>query len=510
MEYLLEMKGITKIFPGVRALDKVRLNLKHGEILALMGENGAGKSTLIKTITGAYKPEEGEIILEGESVSFNNPREATSKGIAAIYQHVTSYPHLTVLENIFIGHEMTNKIHALDWKGMRKRAKELLGMIGSAIDPDEDMNVLTVAQQQMVEIAKALSHEARILIMDEPTAALTMKESEELYKICFKLKDNGTSIIFISHRFEDIYKVADRVTVFRDGKYIDTWDIGNLPQAKLIHAMVGREISDLYVTNNADIGEEVFRVENITRRGEFKNVSFSLHKGEILAMTGLVGAGRTEVAEAVFGVTKPDSGKMYLYGKEIRISHPNKAFKNNIGLLPEDRQRTGLVLEMEIGDNMLLPILNKVSRFGWYQKNEGYDIANNECRKLNVKALSSFDLVSSLSGGNQQKVVVGKLLASDVKILIIDEPTKGIDIAAKNAIYEIMANLAENGYAILMISSEMEEVLGMSDRILVMHEGVVKGIFDRRETDQFKLMNAVMGIDSETQAAGDSISEELQ
>lgn len=493
MEYILELKDITKTFPGVKALDKVQFKLKKGEIHALMGENGAGKSTFIKVITGVHRPDEGNIYLNGEEVKFLNPADASKRGIAAIYQHVTCYPHLSVAENIFIGHEITTGFRSIDWKQMKKRSKELLDMIGTNISPTEEMGLLSVAQQQMVEIAKALSMNAEIIIMDEPTASLTVNETKELYKICNKLRDSGKSIIFISHRMEDIYTLADTTTVFRDGQYIGAWETENLPQNELIKAMVGREISQLFPKKDVPIGDVILEVEGLSKAGVFKDISFNLRQGEILGITGLVGAGRTEVAEAIFGVTPLDKGRIIFEGKELKINHPSVAMQHGIGYLPEDRQKTGLVLEMEIGDNIVLPVLKKYSKFSWFKKKEAYQAADKLHKKLRIKANDIFEKVEALSGGNQQKVVVAKLLESNLKVIILDEPTKGIDVGSKSAIHELMSDLAGEGFGIIMISSEMEEVLGMSDRIVVMRHGRVTGEFDRKGITQYDIINASLG-----------------
>lgn len=490
-EYILELKGITKIFPGVKALDNVQFQLKAGEIHALMGENGAGKSTFIKVITGVHKAEEGEMILDGKVVKFKGPKDAQKAGIAAIYQHVTAYPHLTVTENIFMGHEKS-KHGVIQWHEMHKEADELLQELNTDFKSTAEMGSLSVAQQQMVEIAKALSMNARIIIMDEPTAALTKRESEELYRIAKKLRDGGAAIIFISHRFEDMYELASKVTVFRDSQYVGTYDVDGITNADLINAMVGREIKDLFPKPDVKLGDEVLRVEKLTRTGYFKDVSFSVKKGEILGLTGLVGAGRTEVVQTIFGVEKFDSGTVYLEGKEIQIKKPIDAMKLGIGLLPEDRQHQGLVLDWGIGDNIVLAELSKYAKKGVRNVAKEREVAKELAESVDTKALTLFDKASSLSGGNQQKVVVAKILASDLKVVILDEPTKGVDVGAKAEIYEIMGELAQKGYAIIMISSEMPEILGMSDRIIVMCEGKVTGELSRDEATQTSILGFAM------------------
>lgn len=492
-EYVLELRGITKIFPGVKALDHVQFQLQPGEIHALMGENGAGKSTFIKIITGVHAPEEGEIFFNGQKIELKSPLDAQKLGIAAIYQHVTCYPDLSVTENIFMGHEKVQKgTNRILWNQMHAEARALLQELGAAFDPKTLMGTLSIAQQQIVEIAKALSTHAKIIIMDEPTAALTKRESEELYKITEKLRDNGTSIIFISHRFEDMYRLASKVTVFRDAKYIGTWGVREISNEELIVAMVGREITQLFPKKPSQIGAELLRVEGLGQTGAFADVSFSLRKGEILGLTGLVGAGRSEVCQAIFGIMPYDSGKIYLEEKEVRIDSPQEAMNHGIGYLPEDRQKQGLVLQWGIGRNITLSTMKKFSPRGWLNDSREADAAKALSEKVGVKANSIFDLASSLSGGNQQKVIVAKLLSADLKIIILDEPTKGVDVGAKSAIHEIMSDMACQGYGIIMVSSEMPEVLGMSDRIVVMREGRVTAVLDRKDATQETILEAAM------------------
>ena len=492
-QYILELKGITKIFPGVKALDRVSFQLKAGEIHALMGENGAGKSTFIKVITGVHRAEEGEMYLDGRRVDFRSPLDAQNAGIAAIYQHVTSYPHLTVAENIIMGHEI-RKHGIMQWKKMNEAAGALLRQLDADFQPTARMGALSVAQQQMVEIAKALSTNARIIIMDEPTAALTKNESEELYRITEKLRDDGKSVIFISHRLEDMYRLASRVTVFRDAQYIGTYNVAEIQPPELIKAMVGREVSDLFPKPEVKPGEEVLRVENLSRTGFFRDVSFHVRAGEIVGLTGLVGAGRTEVVQTIFGVEHYDAGKVFVDGKEVHIRRPQDAMRLGIGLLTENRQNQGLILDWGIGRNITLPELGaKFSKKGGITSETIENQAAKElAEEIDVKAVTVFDPASSLSGGNQQKVVVAKALASDLKLLIMDEPTKGVDVGAKAAIYQIMGELAQKGMAIVMISSEMPELLGMSDRIYVMCDGRVTGELSRTEATQEKILELSM------------------
>ncbi len=491
-EYVLELKGITKIFPGVKALNNVQFQLKPGEVHALMGENGAGKSTFIKVITGVHKAEEGEMYLFGKKVNFKGPRDAQAAGIAAVYQHPTSYPDLTVTENIFMNHEI-KKNGMIQWKQMNKEAQEYLDQLDADFKSTAEMGALSVAQQQMVEIAKAVSTHAKIIILDEPTAALTANESQKLYKIVDKLKEDGVSIIFISHRFEDMYRLASRVTVFRDSQYIGTYDVDGITNADLIKAMVGREINDLFPKPEVKPGKEMLRLEGFSRVGYFKDVNLNVRAGEIIGLTGLVGAGRTEVVESACGITGRDTGRIFLEGKEISIKNPTDAMKNGIILLPEDRQKTGLILSWGLGRNVTLPIVKKLSKNGFTDDKAEREISKKFLEEVDTKAISIFDLASSLSGGNQQKVVVAKALAQDnMKVIIMDEPTKGVDVGAKAEIYQIMGELAKQGFAIIMISSEMPEILGMSDRIYVMCNGRITGELSREEATQETILEFAM------------------
>ncbi len=490
-EYVLELKGITKIFPGVKALNNVQFQLLPGEVHALMGENGAGKSTFIKVITGVHKAEEGEIFLNGKKVDFKGPKDAQEAGIAAVYQHPTSYPHLTVTENIFMGHEIV-KNHMIQWGTMNEEANKLLQKLDADFDARAEMGALSVAQQQMVEIAKAISTNARIIILDEPTASLTRAESEKLYKLVDQLKEDGVSIIFISHRFEDMYRLASRVTVFRDSQYIGTYPVDGITNADLIKAMVGREITTMYPKPKVKIGGEMLRIEHFSKTGYFKDVSFDVHAGEILGMTGLVGAGRTEVVEAVCGITQADEGKVYLEGKEVHIRKPADAMEKGIILLPEDRQKEGLIMSWGLGRNVTLPIMGKYARRGLNDERKEREISRDLLESVDTKAVDIFQPASSLSGGNQQKVVVAKALAQEMKVVIMDEPTKGVDVGAKAEIYAIMGDLAKQGYAIILISSEMPEILGMADRIVVMCNGRKTGELMREDATQEIILDLSM------------------
>lgn len=490
--YTLELNDIVKTFEGVTALNGVQFQLKKGEVHALMGENGAGKSTFIKVITGVHQPDSGMMLLDGEKVSFHSPVDAANLGIAAIYQHVTSFPDLSVTENIFMGQELKTKAGTYRWNEMTKRAKKLISTLSDEIDVSKSMRSLSVAQQQLVEIAKALSRDARILIMDEPTSSLTTHECEELYRIVDSLRDDGVSIIFITHKFEDMYRLASRVTVFRDSEYIGTWDVDKISNAKLIKAMVGRELDQMYPKKTSKIGDIVLKVEHLSKEGYFKDICFDARRGEIVALTGLVGSSRTEVCQTIFGVMRPDEGSIFLEGKEVEIKSPADALRHGIGLLPEDRQLQGLIYNLEIYKNVSAAVLNNYAKNGVLDEKKEIVRAIDLCKKIALKAKDVAEPPSALSGGNQQKVVFAKLLNCELKVLIFDEPTKGIDVGAKYSIYEIMNELATNGYTIIMVSSEMPEVLGMADRIVVMKTGRITGRFDVKDATQEKILAAAL------------------
>lgn len=485
-EYILELKDIVKTFGGVKALNGVHFQLKRGEIHALMGENGAGKSTFIKVITGVHQPDSGIMLLDGEQVTLRNTTDSAKLGIAAIYQHVTAFPDLTVTENIFMGREIKNKFGFYDWKTMRQRAKELIQPLSAEIDVNKPMGNLSVAEQQLVEIAKALSCDARILIMDEPTASLTRNECLQLYRIAKDLRDKGVSIIFITHRFEDMYELATRVTVFRDSTYVGSWDVDKITNADLVKAMVGRELNSMYPEKTAKIGDVVLEVDNISKEGYFKNISFNVRKGEILALTGLVGAGRTEVCQTIYGIMHPDSGEIRLEGKKVDIKSPIDALNLGIGLLPENRQTQGLVNELPIYQNVSSASMKQFVKSGQMDVDKEMENAIALCKKIQLKANDITAPPSSLSGGNQQKVVIAKLLCRNPDILIFDEPTVGVDVGAKEEIYKIMEELTAQGKGIILISSYLPEVMGLSDRLFVMAQGRITGEFNYDEIKVLK------------------------
>ena len=489
-ETTLRMTNISKSFAGVHALRNVQFALHGGEVHALLGENGAGKSTLVKVITGVHQPDTGQIYLDGRPIAVADPREATALGIAAIYQELSIFPDLDIAENIFIGRQPARTSRLLDWPKLYREADRLLESLGVHLDLKTKARYLSVAQQQMVEIARALSVNARILIMDEPTSALTLNEVADLFQIVRRLRENGTAILFISHRLEELFEIADRVTVLRDGAYVETRPMQDVTQDELIRLMVGRTVSELFPKVAATPGEVVLRVKNLARKGAFQDVSFELHRGEILGMAGLVGAGRTEVSQALFGVVPADDGTIEIDGRPVHITSASQAMQYGLALVPEDRQHHGLVLPMDITDNITLPILTRFARRGWLAARGARQAAHEAATQMEVKATTVWQKARELSGGNQQKVVLAKWLATQPRILILDEPTRGIDIGTKAAVHKLMSDLAAQGIAILMISSELPEVLGMSDRILVMHEGRVTGLFDRSEATQETIMKA--------------------
>jgi rhamnose transport system ATP-binding protein len=487
---ILELRDIQKSFSGVHALRGVGFHLRRGEVHALLGENGAGKSTLIKVMTGLHQPDDGEIYLDGQVVRFADPYESRQNGIAAIYQEPSLFPDLDIAENIFVGRQPVGRGGRVDWHSMYQAANELLLSLGVHLDPKTKARNLSIAEQQMVEVARALSINARILIMDEPTSSLTLNEVADLFMIVRRLRESGTAIVFISHRLEELFEVADRVTVLRDGMYIDTVPLQGITKEELVRKMVGRTTTDLFPKLDVKPGEVVLEVEHLSRKGVFDDVSFQLRKGEILGMAGLVGAGRTDVARTIFGITSSTAGVIRIDGREVKISNPKCAMDMGLAYVPEDRQNHGLVLPLNIIANITLPILPQYALHGWLREGEAQQVSYEIASRMEVKASSVWQRARELSGGNQQKVVLAKWLSTNPRILILDEPTRGIDVGTKAAVHSLMSTLAANGMASLMISSELPEVLGMSDRIIVMHEGKVTGEFNRDEVTQEKVMLA--------------------
>ncbi|SIR26629.1 sugar ABC transporter ATP-binding protein [Halanaerobium kushneri] len=487
---LIQMNNIEKSFPGVKALDKCKFNLKKGEVHALVGENGAGKSTLMKVLTGVYKEDAGEIFHKNQKVEINSPKKAQDLGISIIYQELNLMPHLTVAENVFIGREEKKNKLFIDKKKLNKKTKDFLDMLNINLDPQAKVKDLTVAKQQMVEIIKALSYQSEVLIMDEPTASLTDSEIEDLFRIVRRLRNEGVGIIYISHRLEELKQITDRITVMRNGKYIDTVATKEAEIDNIINMMVGREVYETSSNKNSkNENEVILEVKNLTRKGAFKDISFNLKKGEILGMSGLVGAGRTEVARAIFGADEIDAGEIYIHGKKVNIDSPSKSVEVGIGYLSEDRKRYGLALGRDVATNIVLANMNEyMNKFGFMKENKIEKFAQNQVQQLNIKTPNLKQDVKNLSGGNQQKVVIGKWLDKDSEILIFDEPTRGIDVGAKNEIYKLLNNLVEEGKSIIMISSELPEILRMSHRVLVMCEGRLTGELGIEEATKEKIM----------------------
>src|SRR5919106_6107837 len=489
-EYILELKNISKSFSGVEVLHDVSFGLRSGEVHALLGENGAGKSTLVKVVTGVHQPDKGEIYLNDELVYFSDARESRQAGIAAIYQELTLFPDLDVAENIFVGRQPLTAGRRVDWQKLYAEAGKLLDSLGVKLDLKQKARALSIAEQQMVEIARAFSIHARILIMDEPTSSLTLNEVADLFRLVRRLRAEGAAIIFISHRLEELFEIADRVTVLRDGSYVGTRSMKDITRDDLIRMMVGRTISNLFPKQDVRAGEVVLRLENLTRAGSFHDVSFELRRGEILGLAGLVGAGRTNVARALFGGEPATSGRIQVEGREVAITSPQQAIELGLAYVPEDRQLHGLIPTMPITPNISLPILHQYARVGWLQDRFERKAAYNAARQMEVRANNIWQLARELSGGNQQKVVLAKWLSTNPRILILDEPTRGIDVGTKAAVHDLMSKLAGEGLAILMISSELPEILGMSDRVIVMREGRVTGEFSRAEATQEKIISA--------------------
>ncbi|MCX7720425.1 MAG: sugar ABC transporter ATP-binding protein [Dictyoglomus thermophilum] len=498
MEPILRAEGISKAFPGVQALDRVDFEAYAGEVMALVGENGAGKSTLVKILSGVYKRDSGRIYFEGKRVEIQDPYHAQLMGISTIHQELMVTPNQTVAQNIFLGREIRRRgilgaLGFVDKREMERRAKELLERVGADIPPDELVKNLSVAQRQLVEIAKALSFKAKVIIMDEPTSALGPEEVEKLFEVIKQLKEQGIAIVFISHRLEEVFRIADRITILRDGKLVGYMSREEATPDKVIYLMVNRPIGDMFRKEEVVRGEPILEVKNLSS-DVVKNVSFTLYKGEILGIAGLVGSGRTELVRLIFGADPKKSGEILIEGKRVEINSPEDAVKLGIGLVPEDRQNQGLILKMSVRENIGITIIKKILKFlNFVDKIKLTRISEDFVRRLNIKTPSVFEKVLYLSGGNQQKVVLSKWLASEPKILILDEPTRGIDVGAKAEIHAIMSQLAKSGISIIMISSEMPEVLAMSDRILVMSEGKIVAEVPRREATQEKIMAYASG-----------------
>ena len=487
-DYIVELMNVSKTFPGVKALDNVSFNLKTGEVLALLGENGAGKSTLMKVLSGVYQKDSGFIKAFGEIIENLTPKKAQDIGIAIIHQELNMCAHLSVAENIFLGREIV-KNGILAQREMNAEAKKILDSLSLDIDPETIVGTLAVSKQQMVEIAKALSTNAKVIIMDEPTSALTAKEIEELFKIIHKLRDEGHGIVYISHRLEELRHIVDRVTILRDGQFIKTMDFKDTTMREIISLMVGRDIKEKYPRVECSVGKKIFEVKNLNAGHMVRDINLELHEGEIVGIAGLMGAGRTETTRAIFGVDPKDSGEIWLYGKKVTINSPADAIREGIVVAPEDRKKDGLCTKLSIKSNIALPNLNKLCMlFGYVNKKHENTMTQTTIEDLKIKLPNADVDAGSLSGGNQQKIVVGKWIANNSKIVIFDEPTRGIDVAAKVEIYHIMNRLKQQGIGVLFISSELPEILGISDRIIVMCDGRITGEMPAEEATQDKIL----------------------
>ena len=484
---ILEMRGIQKSFPGVRVLDDVALSVLPGQVLALMGENGAGKSTLMKILAGALEADAGTISLNGKEVRISSPQQAMDLGIGIIYQELNLAPHLSIAENIFLGREPRLAPGWIDGRKMRREASALMADLGMPLDVRTLVGTLSVAQRQMVEIAKATSRKAQVLAMDEPSATLTAHELENLWRLIRRLQAQGIAIVYISHRMDEVFQIADAVTVLRDGKIVGHAPVGEISRDEVVRLMVGRDLDETYPKLVAEAGAPVLEVRHLSRRGVLNDISFTVHAGEVVALAGLVGSGRTEIARCLFGADPWTTGDVLLEGKPFHPRSPSEAIKAGVGFVTEDRKEQGVVLSLPVRENISLASLPKVARFGFVRRGAERAEARASVARLRVRTPSVEQRVGNLSGGNQQKVVLGKWLETPLKLLILDEPTRGIDVGAKREIYGIMNDLAKDGVAILMISSELPEVLGMADTVIVIRDGRVAGSLPRGEATQEKV-----------------------
>lgn len=489
----IEMRGIDKSFGSNQVLKQAGFTLESGEVHALMGENGAGKSTLMKILTGVYTKDAGTVLVDGKEVNYKNPQEAEKAGIVFIYQELNVMFDLTVEENLFMGKEIHGKFGICDKKAMQKKAQEALNILGVNISPKTVMAELSVGQQQMVEICKALMADAKVIIMDEPTAALTQSETVALFKVIESLRKKGVSMVYISHRMEEIFELCDRITVLRDGSYIGVKNIPETNMNEIVKMMIGREIGERYPSRNVKIGKEVLKVKELTRKGTFHDVNFSVRAGEVLGVSGLMGAGKTEIMQAIFGNLSYESGTIEIDGKEVKISNPRQAMEHGIGFITEDRKTEGLMLDKSIRENISLCNLRRISKSSVISREAEKNMVAEAIKDLHIKCFGSYHECNNLSGGNQQKVVLAKWILTNPKILILDEPTRGVDIGAKKEIYSIINKLAAQGVAIIMVSSELPEVLGMSDNIMVVREGEVRGIISYEEANQERVMTLATG-----------------
>ncbi|MCY7945852.1 sugar ABC transporter ATP-binding protein [Bacillus atrophaeus] len=489
----IDMNDIHKAFGKNQVLSGVSFNLKPGEVHALMGENGAGKSTLMNLLTGLHGLDKGSIRINGKETYFSNPKEAEQNGIAFIHQELNIWPEMTVLENLFIGKEMTSKLGILNTKKMKALAKKQFEKLSVSLSLDQEAGKCSVGQQQMIEIAKALMTKAEVIIMDEPTAALTEREINKLFEVIASLKKDGVSIVYISHRMEEIFSICDRITIMRDGKTVDTTNISETSFDEVVKKMVGRALTDRYPQRRPELGDIVLEVRDASKKGSFEHVSFHVRSGEIVGVSGLMGAGRTEIMRALFGIDRLDSGEIWLAGKKTNIKNPNDAVKKGLGFITENRKDEGLLLDTSIRENIALPSLTSFSPKGVIDQKREASFVELLINRLTIKTASPETHARNLSGGNQQKVVIAKWIGIGPKVLILDEPTRGVDVGAKREIYTLMNELTDRGVAIIMVSSELPEIIGMSDRIIVVHEGKISGEVASREATQERIMTLATG-----------------
>lgn len=492
---ILEMKGITKEFPGVKALKGVDFRVIEGKVMALLGENGAGKSTLMKILTGVYQRTSGELFYKGEAAVFKNSKESQDRGIAIIHQELNLIPQLTIAENIFLGREPVNKLRKIDWNKLFEDSSMLLKKLGVTESPKTLVGELSIGKQQMVEIAKALSLDAQVIVMDEPTDALTDKEALKLFDVIRELRKEGRSIVYISHRLKEVFEICDYATVLRDGTFIAEHPVEELTEDKIVELMVGRKLTEQFPRVESKTGEIALEVKGLNNK-YLKNLSFKINKGEILGISGLMGAGRTELAKTIFGAIKKESGEIIIDGNKHDIRSPEQAINQGLAYVSEDRKGDGLFLGLSVKKNMSMSALKSLSRsFAKIDTNEEEDIAQGFVKDMTIRTPSTEQMIKNLSGGNQQKVAIAKSLVTKPKVLILDEPTRGVDVGAKKEIYDIINKFKKEGMAIIMISSEIAEILGMSDRIMVMHEGKVTGIINRNGATQEQIMRCAVGIE---------------
>ena len=495
---IVELRGVAKSYGAVRALHDGDIALRAGEVRALMGENGAGKSTLVKVLGGVVRRDDGEMLVDGAAVDFHSPHDARDAGIAVIYQEPTLFPDLSVEENVVMGYHPLGSLRRIDRGAVRRTVSGLLDRLGVRLDPERPVRGLSIADQQIVEIAKALSFDARVLIMDEPTAALSGPEVERLFTVVRALREEGAAILFISHRLDEVFAICDTVTVMRDGAVVHDAPIAAMTPDEMVRRMVGRELSALYPKQDTQVGDTVLSVQRLTREGVFADVSLEVRAGEVVALAGLVGAGRSEVARAIFGIDKPDAGRVEVDGKRLAAGRPLAAMRAGIGFVPEDRRQQGLVMDLSIARNATMTRTSKLARFGLIRRAAENELAREWAARLQLRFHRLDDPAGFLSGGNQQKVVLAKWLATEPRLLIVDEPTRGIDVGTKAEVHRLIGELAGRGVAVLMISSELPEVLGVADRVLVMHEGRLVEELSRAEADEERVIRAATG---QTEAA---------